>query len=276
MNAHILDSFRRLVRRRSGLILTEDKDYLLHSRLLPVAREAGLGATEALIARVAVEPDGPLAQRCIEALATHETYFFRDGAPFEVMAQHLLPELAQARAQARSLRILSAACSSGQEPYSLAMLLRETGDRLAGWRLEIVATDLSEPVLARARTGRYSAFETARGLSAERRARWMRPDGDAWRVTPDIASLVRFERRNLLDGLDGLGRFDLILCRNVLIYFDRADKTTALQKLAAALTPDGRLMLGSAETVVGLDSPFAPVAGLRGVYAAAPARTLAA
>lgn len=269
LSPQLLDRFRQIVRTRSGLTLGADKDYLLTARLTPVARETGMDSVERLIARAAMDPDGSAARRCIEALATHETYFFRDGAPFQQLADAILPDLVRRRASARALRILSAACSSGQEACSVAMLLMEMGERIAGWRLEIVGVDLSEPVLARARAGRFSAFETARGLSPERRARWMVPDGEGFRAAPALARLMRFEARNILDGLDGLGRFDLILCRNVLIYFERDDKARALHAMRRALVPDGLLLLGSAETVVGLDAGFAPAPGLKAAFAPA-------
>lgn len=262
----VLERFRQLVRERSGLTLGAEKDYLLAARLAPVARETGHAGVERLIERATIEPDGHAARRCVEALATHETYFFRDGAPFEQMAQTLLPELIRRRATTRGLRILSAACSSGQEACSVAMLLMEMGERLAGWRLEIVGVDLSEPVLARARAGRFSSFEVARGLSDQRRDRWMARDGDGYRIAPELARLMRFERRNVLEGLDGLGRFDLILCRNVLIYFDRGDKARALKVMRPSLADDGYLMLGAAETVVGLDAGLTPAPGLKGVF----------
>lgn len=261
-----IQAFRRLLLERSGLSLTEDKDYLLTSRLAPVVREEGLVSLERLFAITRADPFGRVAQKCIDALATHESFFFRDATPFDQVRDVLLPRLISARSQCRKLRIWSAACSSGQEPYSLAMLLLEERLRIPDWSIEIVATDMSEPILQRARTATYSDFEVNRGLSTERRSRWLRPDPKGWRIADEARSLVRFQKHNLLDGVSGMSRFDLIFCRNVLIYFDQDRKAASLRQIASALEADGALVLGSAETVVGLDSPFAPRAGLRGVF----------
>lgn len=260
------EDFRRLVLSRSGLLLTPDKDYLLKSRLEPLARRDGMSGLDQLLAAVSADPRGRLAQRCIDAMATHESFFFRDQTPFDQLRETILPRLIEARAHSRSLRIWSAACSSGQEPYSLAMLLAEEQLRMSGWRIDILATDLSLPILERARTGLYSEFEVRRGLTDARLARWFTRQGDGWLLSPQIRSMVRFAPHNLLDGATGPGRFDLIFCRNVLIYFDRERKRQALAGLAAMIEPHGALVLGSAETVVGLDSAFAPAAGLRGVF----------
>ena len=260
------EDFRKLVLDRSGLVLTADKDYLLKSRLEPLARKDGFLGLDQLLAKVGAEPSGALAQRCIDAMATHESFFFRDTTPFDQLRDTLLPDLIAARAQSRSLRIWSAACSSGQEPYSLAMLLMEEQHRMPGWRIDILATDMSLPILERARTGLYSDFEVRRGLSDARLARWFTRAGDNWLLSPQIRSMVRFAPHNLLAGTSGLGRFDLVFCRNVLIYFDREHKRAALSQIAKATEPHGALVLGSAETVVGLDSAFAPVVGLRGVF----------
>lgn len=260
------ESFRKLVLDRSGLVLTADKDYLLKSRLEPLARKDGFDGLDQLLARVGAEPSGALAQRCIDAMATHESFFFRDTTPFDQLRDTLLPELIAARTQSRTLRIWSAACSSGQEPYSLAMLLMEEQHRMPGWRIDILATDMSLPILERAGTGLYSDFEVRRGLSDARLARWFTRAGDNWLLSPQVRSMVRFAPHNLLAGTSGLGRFDLIFCRNVLIYFDREHKRAALSQIAKATEPHGALVLGSAETVVGLDSAFAPVVGLRGVF----------
>lgn len=260
------EGFRKLVLDRSGLVLTADKDYLLKSRLEPLARKDGFVGLEQLLAKVGAEPSGPLAQRCIDAMATHESFFFRDATPFDQLRDVILPDLLAARAQSRTLRIWSAACSSGQEPYSLAMLLMEEQHRTPGWRIDILATDMSLPILERARTGLYSDFEVRRGLSDARLARWFTRQGDQWLLSPQVRSMVRFAPHNLLAGTSGLGRFDLIFCRNVLIYFDREHKRAALGQIGQALEPHGALVLGSAETVVGLESAFAPVVGLRGVF----------
>jgi chemotaxis protein methyltransferase CheR len=267
-----IQSFRRMLLERSGLNLTEDKDYLLKSRLAPVVRDEGLPDLDRLFAVTRADPSGRIAQKCIDALATHESFFFRDATPFDQLRDILLPRLIEARRHTRQLRIWSAACSSGQEPYSLAMLMMEERERVADWRIEIVATDMSASILERARTATYSDFEVNRGLSPVRRDRWLRPDPRGWRVADDVRAMVTFRRHNLLDGVSGMGRFDLIFCRNVLIYFDQERKASALRQIACGLELDGALVLGSAETVVGLDSPFVPLPGLRGAFGLGAAR----
>jgi chemotaxis protein methyltransferase CheR len=261
-----VEAFRRLLLDRSGLALTGDKDYLLQSRLGPVARSAGLATVGDLLAQVRLQPLGVLAERAVDAMATHESFFFRDATPFDQLRDVLLPELIRARAASRRLRIWSAACASGQEPYSLAMLMLEELGRHPGWSFDILATDMSEPILKRAREAIYTDFETARGLSPERRTRWMTREGEGWRVAPSVRERVSFQRHNLLEGPGMLGRFDVIFCRNVLIYFDQARKAWTLDRLAGCLELGGALVLGSAETVVGLKAPFRPRAGLRGVF----------
>jgi chemotaxis protein methyltransferase CheR len=261
-----IEAFRKLVLERSGLSLGADKDYLLQSRLTPLMREEGLATLDALFARIRLDPRGRLAQRGIDAMATHESYFFRDATPFDQLRDVLLPALVARRGGARRLRVWSAACSSGQEPYSLAMLVLEERRLMPDWSVEIVATDMSAPILDRARRGLYSDFEVARGLSDERRSRWLRRDGADWSIAPEVRCMVQFRPHNLMDGTAGMGRFDLIFCRNVLIYFEQGQKRWALARLAEALEPDGALVLGSAETVVGLDSAFEPMTGLRGAF----------
>jgi chemotaxis protein methyltransferase CheR len=261
-----IQCFRRMLLDRSGLNLTEDKDYLLTSRLAPLVRDEGLADLDRLFAVTRADPFGRVAQKCIDALATHESFFFRDATPFDQLRDVLLPRLIATRRDTRRLRIWSAACSSGQEPYSLAMLLMEERSQMPDWRLEIVATDMSEPILERARTATYSEFEVNRGLSPTRRDRWMQPDPRGWRIAAEVRSMVSFQRHNLLDGMSGMGRFDLIFCRNVLIYFDQDRKASCLRQIACGLELDGALVLGSAETVVGLDSPFVPMPGLRGTF----------
>lgn len=261
-----IEAFRRLVLERSGLILSAEKDYLLKSRLEPIARAEGLADVAAMLRQVRLTPAARLAQRCIDGMATHESFFFRDKTPFDQLRETILPQLHAARAATRTLRIWSAACSSGQEPYSLAMLLQEERARFGDWTIEILATDFSQPILDRARTGLYSEFEVRRGLSEERQARWMVREGEMFRVAPEVRNRVQFRHHNLLDGMATLGRFDLIFCRNVLIYFDPATKAKTLDGIVACLNPGASLVLGSAETVVGLAGAFEPTPGLRGVF----------
>jgi len=254
-----------VVRRRSGIVLTEDKAYLLETRLAPVLPKFGLASLGALGQRLRLRPDEALERAIVEALTTHESSFFRDGKPFEHLAKILPRRLASARPGA-PLRIWSAACSTGQEPYSIAMLV---GDAIGGKvdsRVEILATDISGDVLQRAREGVFSQFEVQRGLPIRALLKHFKQEGTRWRVSPDLAAMVRFEERNLLSDLGGLGRFDAIFCRNVLIYFDAPTKTRVLETLARRLAPDGVLYLGGAETVLGLTDRLSPIAGERGAY----------
>jgi len=267
------DHFRQLVRQRSGLALTPDKGYLVLSRLAPIARAEGLADVPALLVRLRAGAPEALLRRCVDAMATHESFFFRDGTPFNLLASRVLPELIAARRASRSLRIWCAACSSGQEPYSVAMLLQEAAGALAGWRTEIVATDMSESILEKARAGLYTDFEVQRGLSEARLARWFNREGTAWRVSPALRQMVSFRTHNLLQGAAGLGTFDVIFCRNVLIYFDVPQKRAIFNDLARAVADGGALFLGSAETVIGITDAFELTPGAPGLYrpATAPA-----
>lgn len=265
------DYFCRLVKERSGLVLTPHKAYLVESRLGPVARAEGLSGVPQLLERLRAGglSAEPLLVRCVEAMATHESFFFRDGTPFNLLAERVLPQLVEARAATRTLRIWCAACSSGQEPYSIAVLLKEMGARLAGWRLEITATDLSRPILHKAEAGLYSDFEVRRGLTDARRDRWFVREGQGWRVSPELRALVKFRPHNLLD--DSLpGVFDVIFCRNVLIYFDVEQKRTVLHAMARSLAEDGALFLGSAETVLGVTDAFELTPGAAGLFRRTP------
>jgi len=259
------EHFRALVRRRSGLALTADKDYLVSSRLAPIARAEGLDVG-GLLARLRLGASEGLIRRCVNAMATHESFFFRDGTPFDLLSREVLPQLLNARAARRTLRIWCAACSSGQEPYSVAMVLQEHGAQLAGWNVQIIATDMSEEILAKARAGLYSEFEVRRGLSEQRLNRWFTAEGRGWRISPTLQQMVEFRPHNLLHGAGGLGVFDVIFCRNVLIYFEVEQKRAILTDLARALTSDGALFLGSAETVLGVTEAFQLTPGVAGLF----------
>ena len=271
MNGSDFDAFRQLVRTQSGLVLTPDKSYLVESRLTPIAKETGFANVAALLAAIRTSGDDALKRRCIDAMATHETFFFRDGTPFRLLEETLLPRLLEARKTTRTLRIWCAACSSGQEPYSIAILLREASARLPGWRTEIVATDMSEAILAKARSGLYSDFEVKRGLTEQRLNRWFKREDQGWRISPELQQAVSFRPHNLLTGTAGLGVFDVIFCRNVLIYLDVDQKRTVLGQLARALAQDGGLFLGSAETVLGVTDAFELTRGASGLFSLAQA-----
>jgi chemotaxis protein methyltransferase CheR len=267
------EHFCRLVHDRSGLVLTQDKLYLVSSRLAPIAQSEGLAGVPELLSHLRTAPIGPLIQRCVDAMATHESSFFRDGAPFVQLAEKALPQLIAARQSSRSLRFWCAACSSGQEPYSLAILLQEIGAQMPGWRLEIVATDMSNSILEKTKTGLYSDFEVRRGLSPERQARWFTKSAAGWEVAPVLKQVVRTRTHNLLHGARGMGVFDVILCRNVMIYFDLDRKRRILDEMKQALAPDGLLMLGSAETILGVTTEFEQASDARGFYRRADAPT---
>ena len=252
--------------KRSGLVLSADKGYLLESRLAPLARAEGFPSIEALIAAARRDSSDRLLWAITEALATHETFFFRDNTPFELFKEEVLPVLSRLRGNTATIRIWCAACSSGQEPYSLAMILEEEKARLGGLRFEIVATDMAPRVLEKAKAGLYSQFEVQRGLAIQRLVTHFDQSGDQWRVKPNLRSMVTFKKQNLLEGFTGMGTFDVIFCRNVLIYFDADTKKRVLQRLAAQTATDGYLVMGAAETVVGLSQDYAPVEGRRGLY----------
>jgi chemotaxis protein methyltransferase CheR len=266
------DFIARLVKARSGLILTPDKCYMLESRLGPMLRREGLASLDALAQRLRDPRSGMLAEAVTEALTTNESSFFRDGKPFEHL-RRILPRLAAARPPGVPLRIWSAACSTGQEAYSVAMTVAELGAELGERRVEILGTDIAQEVLQRAREGCFTQFEVQRGLPVRQLVKHFRQEHGRWHISASLRAMVRFERWNLLAELKPLGRFDLIFCRNVLIYFDPPTKRQVLSGLATQLAPDGALYLGGAETVLGLTDALVPMAGERGVYETA--RTVA-
>lgn len=268
----------RLVKEKSGLALPGDKHYLVESRLLPIVREMGLDDLGAFINQLR-RPDAlTLRNSVVEAMTTNESFFFRDKVPFEHFTNVMMPYLLNARASKRHLRIWCAAASTGQEPYSLAMCLQEMAPRLAGWRLEILGTDISTQALDRAKAGRYSQFEVQRGLPLHMLTKYFTQKsdgaGEVWEIIPAIRSMVTYQKFNLLDRFTALGHFDIIFCRNVLIYFDPQAKSDVLERLSRVLTPDGFMMLGAAETVVGLTESFQPVPNRRGLYAPTAHKTV--
>jgi chemotaxis protein methyltransferase CheR len=254
------------VRARSGLALTPEKRYLLESRLQPLARTRGFETLAALVRALQAGGNGELEQAVVEAMTTNETFFFRDKTPFETLRNDIMPRLLEARAGSRSLRIWCAAASTGQEPYSLAMMLDQMGERLAGWRVEILGTDISTQALERARAGLYSQFEVQRGLPIQLLVRYFTQVGDQWQIAPQLRERVIFRPFNLLHDFSPLGTFDVVFCRNVLLYFDMALKADILARLGRQIAPDGCLFLGAAETVIGLGDVVEMHPTLRGVY----------
>jgi chemotaxis protein methyltransferase CheR len=263
---------RKLLKERSGLDLSSDKQYLVESRLIPLARKAGLPGIAELVQKMKGTGSDPLTAEVVEAMTTNETFFFRDKIPFDHLRQTILPALVQARASRRALRIWCAASSTGQEPYSIAMCVKEFGG-LSGWRVEIVATDLSQSVLEKSKAGLFSQFEVQRGLPIQLLVKYFTQTGELWQLNPDIRAMVQHRQLNLLKDFSHLGSFDVIFCRNVLIYFDQDTKAGIFDRLAKLLEPDGVLLLGAAETVVGISDAFKPYPDRRGLYQVNTERT---
>jgi chemotaxis protein methyltransferase CheR len=262
------DIYKDLLRKQSGLALTPDKSYLLDSRLSAVAKKWGYPSLDAMTVALRAVPDKNLVTDIVEAMTTNETSFFRDNNPFELFKGTVLPYMLEARKIRKSFRIWSAAASSGQEAYSLCMLMKEIeSTTLAGWRPEIVGTDISNEILDLAREGIYSQFEVQRGLPIQMLMKYFTQTGDKWQINENLRKMVRFQYFNLLEDMKILGSFDIILCRNVLIYFDEQTKADVLKRMAAQLADDGFLFLGGAETVLGITDAFQAVPGKRGLYA---------
>ena len=255
-----------ILRERSGLVLTPDKTYLLESRLLPLARKRGMAGMDDLVRAIRAKSDEPLLRDVTEAMTTNESFFFRDTTPFDRLRKVILPQLLTARDAQKRLRIWCAACSTGQEPYSIAMIFKEEAARFANWRIEIIGTDLSREVLEKAQAGVYSQFEVQRGLPIQMLVKNFAKVGEMWQIDPGIRAMVRYKELNLLKPFNDLGAFDVVFCRNVLIYFEPAMKTDILKRMAQIIPKDGYLLLGGAETVVGISDKFAPLKGERGIY----------
>lgn len=238
----------------------------MESRLLPVARKAGLANLAELVSALKLAQDPALMTAVVEAMTTNESFFFRDKTPFEHFRSTIMPALLAARRPSRSIRIWSAASATGQEPYSLAMCLKELAAEIAGWRIEFLATDLSGEVLEKARSGLYTQFEVQRGLPIQLLIKHFAQFGELWQIAPELRAMVRYRQLNLLADFSQLGTFDLIFCRNVLIYFDQQTKTDVLNRLGRVIAADGYLVLGAAETVVGLTDRFKMVPDKRGLY----------
>ena len=270
MKSEDFEFLRKFLYERSGLALTPDKSYLLESRLAPIARRLKHKTLSDLITQMRFRVEEGLAFEVVEAMTTNETLFFRDRWPFERFSQMILPALIEANKASKRIRIWCAACSSGQEPYSLAMLLLEAGRQLDGWQVELIGTDISEEMLERCRKGWYSAFEVQRGMPPELLKKYFTKEGDGWQISDKLRSMVRFRDFNLLGdptasaaGLQGL---DLIFCRNVLIYFDEVTRRQVFAGMAKILKPAGFLCLGGAETVIGISDAFRILPGERGLF----------
>jgi chemotaxis protein methyltransferase CheR len=267
---------RKFLKDQSGLDLSADKQYLIESRLLPLARKSGLPGISELVQKMR-SGSSLFINQVVEAMTTNETFFFRDKLPFDHFRESIMPEMLRARASRKSIRIWCAAGSTGQEPYSLAMCLKEMGASLSGFRVEILATDLSQEVIEKSKAGIYSQFEVQRGLPIQMLVKYFKQTGELWQINSDIRGMVQHRQLNLLHDFTCLGKFDIIFCRNVLIYFDQETKVNIFNRLAKVIEPDGFLVLGAAETVVGLTDVFKPFPERRGLYrpnapSAAPGR----
>jgi chemotaxis protein methyltransferase CheR len=252
-----------LLREQCALVLDPGKEYLISSRLLPIARRHGLAGIDQLVKRLRDTSDSSLVTEVVEAMVTTETSFFRDVHPFETLKKIVLPKLIELRRPQRQLNIWCAASSSGQEPYSIAMLLKEYFPDLAGWRINLTATDISHEMLQRSRAGRYSQLEVNRGLPTTLLLKWFRQESGVWEIDEQIRRMMTFKPMNLAQPWPVMPVWDLIFLRNVMIYFDNDVKKTILSRVSSVLGEDGYLVLGGAETTFGLDNSFLRVETLK-------------
>jgi len=273
MTPESFEVFATVLHAGSGLAIGPDKTYLLETRLAPLVRREGMPGLDALAMRLRSRAQSSLARDVVEAMTTNESFFFRDDKPFTHVRAQGLPRLLAARPAGARLRLWSAAASTGQEAYSLAMLLAESRMVLGNRAVEILGTDIAREPLARARAGAYTQFEIQRGLPMQMLVKYFRKEGPQWRLADAIRAMVDFREWNLLGDLRPLGQFDVVFCRNVLIYFDQGTKARVLEAIARQLAPDGLLYLGGAETVLGITDRLVPSGSDYGVYELAPART---
>ncbi len=278
MKAEDFDLLSKIIHQRSGLVLGPEKAYLLESRLVSIVRKNNMKTIEDVAQALRIKRDEALIADITEAMTTNESFFFRDQKPFTLFQKNLLPALVTARASRKHIRIWSAAASSGQEAYSLAMICAEESARLQGWRIEIIGTDLSRDMVTRAKTGIYSQFEVQRGLPITLLMKYFQQiAGDKWQLKDSLRQMVQFREGNLLTDPGVSGSFDIVFCRNVLIYFDIPTKGRVLNTISGLMPPDGSLILGGAETVLGISDKFKVVPGEHGLYvpAGAPTQTRA-
>jgi chemotaxis protein methyltransferase CheR len=255
-----------LLEARTGQQLTLSRRWRLETALSALMRERGIATLDELITILVMGKEPSLSQRVVEALLNNETYFFRDRAPFDLLQRYALPELATRRAKSKRLRIWSAGCSTGQEVYSLAMLFAEDPEKWHGWTVDVLGTDVSTSCIDRARGGSYSQFEVQRGLGINQMIKWFEEVGDGWRAVESLRKPIRFQVHNILEPPPHPGGFDIVLCRNVLLYLSPDKKTLAFERLMAAMAEDGWLMLGAGETVIGQTSKLGADVNARGLY----------
>lgn len=251
-----IEFLRDLVADLSGNVIAPRQVYMLEQRLTPLAERMGLANLDALVSELRRSHDLSLKTKVAEAVTVNETSFFRDVHPFDALRTSIIPELVKKNATKRSIRIWCAASSTGQEPVSIAMTIRESFPELSNWKFDIVATDLSEDVLAKCRTGNYSQLEVNRGLPARKLVRFFERSGADWRTKPEIRDMITYQRLNLTKPLPFMSQFDVVFIRNVLIYFDQSTKIDILNRVHRTLNPDGYLFIGSAETVIGMGLPY--------------------
>lgn len=267
MNPEDFEFVADFLKKRSGIALTTDKSYLVESRLLPLARKRGLKDISEVVGVMRSGRDKGLIDEVLDAMTTNETFFFRDTGPFDRFHDNFLPGLIEGRRNGKALKIWCAAASTGQEPYSIAMILKEQGIKLGGWNLSILGTDISRESLKRANDGHYSQFEVQRGLPIQLLLKYFQKKDSYWEVSSQLKSMVAYREFNLLDSFIALGKFDVVFCRNVLIYFDVETKADILARIRRQMTDDGILILGGAETVINVSDHFMAVPGQRGFYA---------
>ena len=255
-----------LLEARTGQQLTMSRRWRIETALAVLLRERGIASLDELITILVMGREPSLSNQVVEALLNNETYFFRDRSPFDLLTAHALPTLAKKRHSSRRLSIWSAGCSTGQEAYSLAMLFAENPPAWAGWTIDILATDVSTSAIERARTGVYTPFEVQRGLGINQMIRWFEEGDSGWRAAEALRRPVRFQVHNLLEPPPHPGAFDIVLCRNVLLYLSPEKRTLAFERLASAMAPDGWLMLGAGETVIGQTRKLVSDSGARGLY----------
>jgi chemotaxis protein methyltransferase CheR len=265
MNPDDFEFYRSFLHKESGLAITPDKMYLLESRLNPVAKKMDCDGIAGLTAKLRAN-DMVAKHHVVEAMTTNETFFFRDTHPFERFENVVLPKIMENKPVGSTIKIWNAACSSGQEPYSLGIILKENAHKFAGYKFDILATDLSEDILETAKRAVYTQFEVQRGMPIQLLMKYFTQQGTEWALKDEIKSMVRFEKFNLLDPMTKFPEFDVIFCRNVLIYFDRETKAKVLTEMKKHIAKHGFLFLGGAETVVGITDSFKPMAGERGLY----------
>ena len=255
-----------LLEARTGQQLTMSRRWRIETALSALLRERGISTLDELITILVMGKEPSLSQKVVEALLNNETYFFRDRAPFDVLQRHALPELAQRRSKSKRLRIWSAGCSTGQEVYSLSMLFAEQPEQWSGWTIDILGTDVSTSCVDRARAGAYSQFEVQRGLGINQMIKWFEECADGWRAVEPLRKPIRFQVHNLLEPAPHPGDFDIVLCRNVLLYLSPEKKALAFERLAGAMAADGWLMLGAGETVIGQTGKLGADVQIRGLY----------